>query len=81
MLMASVLTAMTLASCATSGTAKLPALPADLAGCFDRLVGAPAKGALTQGQVFTLIAELRKSEAAKSQCGKRLIAFYDGLRG
>jgi len=35
---------------------------------------------MTKRQVVALIAALKKSETAKSQCGKRLIAFYEGLQ-
>jgi hypothetical protein len=37
----------------------------------------PPEGALSKGETIKLIATLRKSEVAKSQCGKRLIAFYE----
>lgn len=36
---------------------------------------------MTQEQTFTLIAALKRSEKAKSQCGKRLIAWYEDLKG
>jgi hypothetical protein len=40
----------------------------------------PGPGALTKGQVFSLIAQLRRSELEKAQCGRRALAFYDDLR-
>ena len=48
--------------------------------CFTQIVGRPATGALTQDDVFILIAALRNSEIRKSQCGLRLIAYYEKLR-
>jgi len=35
---------------------------------------------MTKAQVVKLIADLKRSEKAKSQCGKRLLAFYEDLR-
>lgn len=37
----------------------------------------PPEGPMSKSQTIALIAALRKSEVAKSQCGKRLIAFYE----
>ncbi len=77
--------ALTLTACAHSGskpveTPRLAEIPGDLRACFDRLVPPPAGGDLTKQQIFEKIAELRKSDKAKSQCGKRLIAFYEGQK-
>ncbi|QWK78610.1 hypothetical protein [Ochrobactrum sp. BTU1] len=79
----SVCLALTLSGCATFGT-KLsapvyPELPADLRLCFDKEVPQPKQGPLTKKQVIALIASLKTSEAEKTACGKRLIAFYDNL--
>jgi len=47
--------------------------------CFADTVPTPTPGTLSQAKVFAIIAALKKSEMAKSQCGQRLIAFYEGL--
>lgn len=81
----SALVALTLIGCATSGTttvpvqAPLPPLPADLKVCFDNTVPAPKQGPLTKGKAIELIASLKHSEAEKTACGKRIIAFYESL--
>lgn len=59
---------------------ELPAMPSDLPACFERLVPAPKAGAMTKSQVFSLIAQLRRSELGKAQCGKRVLSFYDDVR-
>lgn len=77
-----------LAGCVTTGTtisAKLPPIPAGIVACFNKVVAAPAgKAGLSQKDVVSLVASLRQSEASKSACGRKLIAFYDaevaGLR-
>lgn len=72
--------ALTLTGCATSGLVKpsYPVLPADLRVCFNETVPAP-KGPMSKGQVLNLIAALKESETAKTDCGARLISFYDSL--
>jgi hypothetical protein len=73
----------TLAGCATFSAgrdehvASLSPVPRDLRSCFNKLTPMPPEGALSKGETIKLIATLRKSEVAKSQCGKRLIAFYE----
>jgi hypothetical protein len=59
----------------------MPPVPTDIVKCFDELVPPPKRGTMTQEQTFTLIAALKRSEKAKSQCGKRLIAWYEDLKG
>ncbi|MER8421854.1 hypothetical protein NKG95_28935 [Mesorhizobium sp. M1423] len=75
--------ALTLSACATSGAkfAKphYPELPADLRVCFETQVAPPSSGVMTKKRVIFLIAELKKSETEKNDCGKRLIAFYDNV--
>ena len=75
--------ALTLSGCATSGSKivapSYPELPADLRVCFDVTVAAPKAGPMTKAQVIAKIAELKRSEAQKTDCGKRLISFYDSL--
>lgn len=78
---ASALVALTLTGCVTSGRLTKPVypeLPADLRVCFDEAIPAP-HGPMTKGQVFGLIASLKKSETAKTDCGKRLVTFYDNV--
>lgn len=74
---------LTLSGCATFGNKVVapayPALPADLTVCFDKQVPAPKAGSLSKAQVIQLIAALKKSEAEKTECGRRLIAFYESL--
>ena len=78
---ASVLMLGMLSGCVTSsGVHNLPRLNPQFLICFMKVVGPPALGPLTQSDVFAIIAALKTSETAKSQCGLRLIAFYDKLR-
>lgn len=83
MLIASALVTMTLSGCASFGSKAIepsyPTLPVDLQTCFDTTVPAPKPGPMTKRKVIMLIAELKKSEAEKTECGKRLIAFYESL--
>lgn len=75
---------MTLTGCVHSGTsASLGPLPADLKTCFDRIVPRPGQPGteLTRQQIWRLVGDFRKSEIAKSQCGKRLIAWYETQAG
>lgn len=75
--------ALTLSGCATSGNRIVaptyPELPADLRVCFSTTVAPPSAGVMTKKRVMNLIASLKKSESEKTDCGKRLIAFYDNL--
>lgn len=78
----SALVALTLTGCMTSGSKRLstlPPIPADIRVCFEQIVAAPKKGAMTKKQVIALIASLKLSEAQKVACGKRLIAFYEAF--
>jgi len=81
MAIASVLMLVTLTSCVTSGTARptYPVLPADLRVCFDQTVPAPTKGPMTKGRVMFLIGALKRSEVKLSDCGHRLVTFYDNV--
>jgi hypothetical protein len=56
-------------------TIRVGEVPADIRGCFDRLVPAPKKGAMSKKQALALIAALKVSELEKSQCGKRLLRW------
>lgn len=75
--------ALTLSGCATSGNRIVaptyPELPADLRVCFSTTVAPPSAGVMTKKRVMNLIAALKKSETEKTDCGKRLIAFFDSL--
>lgn len=71
---------MTLTACASSGRLKptsLAPVPGDIRACFNHLVPAPKRGSMSKRQVVELIAALKKSEVSKSQCGQRLIKFYE----
>lgn len=35
---------------------------------------------MDKATVLRLIADLKKSERSKSQCGRRLIKFYEGIK-
>lgn len=75
------MTSLTLSACATSGPAPeavpLAPLPSDLKVCFNHTVPAPKPGKMTKADVMRLIAALKASEASKTACGRRLIAFYE----
>ena len=85
--MASALVLLTLTGCAGSGSKEplpqptLAPVPVDMRQCFSSLVPKPPAGEMTKQQAFALIAALKRSELMKSQCGKRLIEFYEGQMG
>ena len=72
--------ALILSGCVGSGvkleSIPLSAIPSDIVACFNKLVPRPGPGPMTKARIVGLIADLKKSEEAKSVCGKRLIAFY-----
>ena len=74
--------ALTLGGCVTSGSngTSLAPIPGDIVTCFDSIVPAPKKQELTKKDIVRLIGDLKKSEMSKSQCGKRLIGYYDAQR-
>lgn len=85
MQMVSVLASLMLTACAASSSGvrldAIPQVPPDIRVCFDTLTPRPAgEGALTVGEVYDLVAQLRTSELRLSRCGKRLINWVDGLR-
>lgn len=59
----------------------MPPPPADIHACFLHSVPQPAQPPRTRRQAFDLIAALKESETRKSQCGLRLIAFYQPYAG
>jgi len=72
----------TLTGCASSGAARdgrirLAAIPQDIRTCIAREVPAPLPGSMSRAQAASLIAAFRKSDLAKTHCGKRLVAWYD----
>lgn len=73
-----------LTACETSGTGSstikydLAGVPNDIRSCFTKLTGKPQKGVMSEREAAALIAALRKSEVRESNCGKRLLAIYDG---
>lgn len=80
-----VLMGVMLTSCASFGPKQvynpsLPEIPADIRICFETTVAKPKAGPMDKPAVFKLIAALKKSEAAKTDCGKRLIQFYDNIQ-
>jgi hypothetical protein len=83
-LMAFALLSLTLTNCASSGQApgkgsriKLSDIPPDIRACLAKEVPAPLPGEMTRERASKLIFAFRKSDYAKSKCGKRLIAWYD----
>lgn len=72
----------TLAACKDSSVkfVQLPGVPDDVKECFTRLVPAPKAKTMTSKEVFNLIAELRRSELEKAQCGSRVIEMWEDYR-
>lgn len=60
-------------------TVNLPKPSAYYLACFNKLTPIPTSD-LTREKVILLVAELRKSEKAKSQCGKDLLDWYERIR-
>lgn len=58
----------------------LPPVPAALRACFDGVTTLPADNQWTSEVVADVVATLRVSELAKTDCGRQLLAFYDDLR-
>lgn len=77
---------LTLTGCGSLSTVKtrpaIPEVPADLQVCFDQKVRVPGKKGepLSQQQTHRLIIELWASDANKTRCGRRLLAFLTNLR-
>lgn len=67
-----------LTGCVHSGSnASLATIPGDIQVCFDKTVPKPPPGELKQSDMVRLVADLKRSEQAKTLCGKRLIAWYE----
>lgn len=73
-----------LASCTTVPVAippkPLAAVPDDLRVCFERITDLPATKIWSAEVSGETITKLRKSELGKTDCGKRLLKFYDDQR-
>ena len=54
-------------------------VPADIVPCFDEVTTFPVTESLSRREAVKLIVDLRKSEIKKTQCGQRLIAWYEAL--
>ncbi len=78
-LTAPVLILLTLTACVHSSnrpdTAPSP-IPSDIKICINKMTE-DRKGGLSKKEVFGWIAELKRSERAKTACGKRLIKMYE----
>jgi hypothetical protein len=75
-----------LTACATSpkyvaAATGLPAVPAELRVCFDEVFKFPGKRGtgFSNEQAVAIIGGLRGSELEKTDCGRRLLAFYDDV--
>lgn len=70
------------ASLSTVRTREIPEIPADLQICFDQRVSVPGKPGtpLTRRQTHQLITALWVSDANKTRCGRRLLAFITNLK-
>lgn len=60
---------------------RLPPIPADIERCLAQHGVAIPPGRLTVGQVRRIMANDRRTIVAMRQCGSRLIAWYNRLRG
>ncbi len=80
------LTVLTQTGCGTLSTVqtrpKIPEVPADLQICFEPKVKVPGQrgSVLTQEQTHRLITALWASDANKTRCGRRLLAFITNLQ-
>ncbi len=61
--------------------AGLPPVPHELRVCFDNTFKLPGKKGegWTNAQAIGIIGGLRNSELGKTDCGKRLLRFYDDV--
>lgn len=70
---------MTLTACATYSGGRLPESSEDLRTCFERF--APKlPNEMTRREVIELLAAYDREDLKKTQCGKRLLAWVDGLK-
>lgn len=75
------LASLSLTACAGSGASydtdnRLAIVPGDVKVCIYKLVPKPQE-IKTKKQIAKVISDLKKSEAAKTDCGKRLINLYE----
>lgn len=59
---------------------RLPEVPATLRQCFASSTELPPGKTWTQAETVEVLAKVRASELAKTSCGRRLLALYDGVR-
>jgi hypothetical protein len=59
----------------------MPSVPHELRTCFEEVFSLPGKrgAGWTNEQAISIIGGLRDSELAKTDCGRRLLAFYDDV--
>ena len=74
-----------LSGCASSSVTRpidvsLAEIPADIRVCFDRQYKLPPGTSYSKKQVLQIIAGLRRQDIMKSDCGRRLIAFYEAQK-
>lgn len=74
---------LSLSGCAGSGisiqASNLPPIPNDIERCIRKVVPRP-ESVRTKKQAMRLIYRLKRSEFAKTRCGKRLIKLYNENR-
>jgi len=58
----------------------LPEIPLDLRTCFQEVYEFPPDKTWSKEQTAEIIGSLRKSELAKTSCGRRLLTFYNDLK-
>ena len=58
---------------------KLPFAPSHYVTCFKSMTTIPVES-LTRDKIVRLVADLRKSELAKSRCGSDLLDWYARVR-
>jgi hypothetical protein len=73
------LTLLTLTGCVNSSgrPITLATIPGDIKTCISQVTPNPPEGPWTKAVVVKFIADLKKSEASKTACGKRLIKLYE----
>lgn len=59
--------------------ADLPAIPSDIANCFSGSAVLPAETEWSAELTANTLTNVRISELHKNNCGKRFLAFYEGL--
>ena len=85
-LLASVFLTLSLSNCVGSGApakfdgqSRLANLPMDVKICIMKVVPEP-QNIKTKADIVKVITDLKRSEAAKSACGQRLISLYEAQK-